>query len=111
MTPNKDFGRIWKSFWNHFGVIFRFKKQEFWKCFLERNLDTILDGFWTDFGGNFGCFLESKKVKNRSSENMKNLCFPIEKHRCLRFEGGCFGNKIDAKTESEVELVLGMIFG
>ena len=72
---------------------------------------SILDGFWMDFGSNFGCFLESKKVENRSSENMKNLCFPIEKHRFLRFEGGCFGNKIDAKTESEIELVLGMIFG
>ena len=78
---------------------------------MERNLDAILDGFWTDFGGNFGGFLESKNVKNRSSVNMKNLCFPIEKHRFLRFEGDCFGNEIDAKTESEIEFVLGMIFG
>ena len=78
MKPNKDFGRIWGSFLEHFGIIFRFKKQEFWRCFLERNLDTILDGFWKDFGGHFGCFLDSKKVKHRSSENMKNLCFLIK---------------------------------
>ena len=74
-------------------------------------MDTILDGFWKDFGSHFGCFLESKNVKNRSSENMKNLCFPVGKHRFSRFEGGCFGNEIDAKTESEIELVLGMIVG
>ena len=56
------------------------------------------------------CVHACLQASRRSSENMKNLCFPIEKHRFLRFEGGCFGNKIDAKTESEIEFVLGMMF-
>lgn len=33
------------------------------------------------------------------------MCFPIRKHRLLRFEGVVLGNKVSGKTESETDLV------
>ena len=65
-------------------------KSRIWGIFLIELLIAKLALIWMGFR-------MPKRVRNRSGENMNNLCFPKESSFFLTFDGVCFGLEIDDK--------------